>query len=405
MQTMHNVTINADKYSLNSVNGFCSSESGETYFYKFHQEDGEDEGVDEYYNAKALEKAGYPVEQPLFASSIPGKQVLVYRKITDPRFSDVCSDIEKGSAEYDQQEILLAQCRADRHFSEIAQLTLRHSDDPAGKNQAIYQLFYNRLVDAKSSEPTNVLGGRVAQFYLQKPVCWPGILESFENLWDFTWCINGEMYPTTLRHCFQSCMEYLVPSKLLPGPVVTAHGDAHNANVWYRQDSKASGTLSLFDPAFASDSIPALLAEIKATFHNIFAHPFWLYEPGICQKQFNATASIKQGVIHVETDYDLSPLRESFLCSKAENYWAPLIARMAKDEVLHHDWEKIIRLGMFSCPTLVMQLTTGEHSTHNPTSSLIGFCQAIRAATLSKHGQVDMFTRFFDRVSDQTTRI
>ncbi len=96
---------------------------------------------------------------------------------------------------------------------------------------------------------------------------------------------------------------------------VTAHGDAHNANVWFEETRATTGAprLSLFDPAFAGAHVPALLAEVKPTFHNIFAHPYWLYEPQVAATRFQARVERRGDLLAIETDWALSPLRMGFL--------------------------------------------------------------------------------------------
>tara|TARA_R110000751_G_scaffold234229_9_gene335733 strand:+ start:21184 stop:22506 length:1323 start_codon:yes stop_codon:yes gene_type:complete len=394
------VRINFDQYSLNSVNGFAQSTAGEAFFFKFHQEDGEEDGVAEYYNAAVLKEAGYPVEQPLFQENRPGRQVLVYRQMADPRFSDVCSDIEKGDRQEDFQRAISAQVEADKLFSGVALKTLEHSESDAARQQSIFQLFYNRLVDDPRKLSGQTLAGRVEKFYLHEQVNWPGISAPFQDIWMLPWTINGIDYPLTIKDAFDGCLEKLSPLNHIPGAVVTAHGDAHNANVWFHNNGDSGhATLSLFDPAFAGREIPALLAEVKASFHNIFAHPFWLYEPECASDAFSAEATIANGRIRVETDYALTPLREAFLVSKADNFWRPLVDELARRGWLAPDWEATVRMAFFACPTLVMKLLCGPGSTHNPSSSLIGFCQAMRAAGAPTNGEEDMFVRFFDRVS------
>ena len=54
------LVINHDQYSLNSVNGFFEAD-GQAYFFKFHQEDGEEAMSGEYYRADILARAGLPV--------------------------------------------------------------------------------------------------------------------------------------------------------------------------------------------------------------------------------------------------------------------------------------------------------------------------------------------------------
>ena len=62
-------------------------------------------------------------------------------------------------------------------------------------------------------------------------------------------------------------------------------------------------TLELFDPAFAGRSIPALLGEVKATFHNIFAHPLWLYTPDLAGRAYRVTAERSGDRIVVTHDW------------------------------------------------------------------------------------------------------
>jgi hypothetical protein len=50
------IEINSDRYSLNSLNGFFEA-SGEAFFFKFHQEEGEEAMSGEYYRADILAKS------------------------------------------------------------------------------------------------------------------------------------------------------------------------------------------------------------------------------------------------------------------------------------------------------------------------------------------------------------
>ena len=394
-QPVADLTINADRYSLNSVNGFAEMENGKAVFFKFHQEDGEEDGVDEYYNAQALARAGYPVSRPLFQETAPGRQMLVYARSADPRLSDVCSSIEKGRGQIKAASVIAAQTATDKAFATIARRTLHWSEDPSALRQPLFQLFYNRLVDDPARQDGVVLGGRVRKFYLGQPVTWPGLSANFNDIRDLSWEIDGLTYGMTLRDGFRQALRLLSPKRFLPGPVVTAHGDAHNANVWYHPHRK-DAPLSLFDPAFAGCAVPALLAEVKATFHNVFAHPFWLYEPDIAAEKFSASVSIEDGRIRVVTNFRPSPLREAFAASKARHFWAPLLADMARRGWLDAGWETTVRTALFACPTLVMNLLPGPDSTHNPTSSLLGFSQAMRVLCPPGNGGQDFVSTFFD---------
>jgi Ser/Thr protein kinase RdoA (MazF antagonist) len=83
-----NLTINADQYSLNSLNGFFES-GDEKFFFKFHQEEGEEQMSGEYYRAGLLAAAGMPVDMPVHVSALPGEQILIYKRRADPRFADI----------------------------------------------------------------------------------------------------------------------------------------------------------------------------------------------------------------------------------------------------------------------------------------------------------------------------
>src|SRR5687768_11098638 len=72
------LTINRDAYSLNSLNGFAETDAG-PFFFKFHQEEGEDRMAGEYYRARILADAGLPVDLPVETSTTPGRQILLYR--------------------------------------------------------------------------------------------------------------------------------------------------------------------------------------------------------------------------------------------------------------------------------------------------------------------------------------
>src|SRR5690349_10512189 len=60
-----NVAINADWSSLNSLNGLVDVADARRFFFKFHQEEGEEGTVEEYYRAELLQRAGLPVDMPV----------------------------------------------------------------------------------------------------------------------------------------------------------------------------------------------------------------------------------------------------------------------------------------------------------------------------------------------------
>ncbi|MEQ9812210.1 MAG: hypothetical protein RLO50_05480 [Azospirillaceae bacterium] len=395
-------TINRDIYSLNSVNGFAKLADGTAIFFKFHQEEGEEAGVAEYYNARVLSEAGYDVDLPLAASHRPGRQVLTYRRRHDRRLSDVCSALERQADDALFRRVVAAQQRADTRVAKIALETLHRASAAEIAREPIHQLFHRRVVD---DGVPGLLGGRARRFYVEGRFDfadpsgdWSGDWRAIRN---FTWRINGNSYPVTLAEAFDFVREHLDPARLGPGPAVTAHGDAHNANVWFEEG--AEDRLVLFDPAFAGRHIPALLAEVKATFHNALAHPFWLYEPAEAARRYLATVTVMDGVISVETDWSPGPLREAFLESKATRFWRPLLGELAARGWLAADWEATVRAALFACPTLVMDLTAGGRSGHNRTSSAIGFAVAIMCACPPADG-ADPVSRFLALCRPQGVR-
>jgi hypothetical protein len=90
--------LTLDEYSLNSVSGRVHFADGHTEFFKFHQEEGEDATVTEYYREQLLEDAGLPVEMPLRVAGEPGRQIALYELRTEPRMADVCLALERAGA-------------------------------------------------------------------------------------------------------------------------------------------------------------------------------------------------------------------------------------------------------------------------------------------------------------------
>jgi prepilin-type processing-associated H-X9-DG protein len=261
--------------------------------------------------------------------------------------------------------------------------------------EPVHRLFRDRLVTApKGTYP----GGRLESFYVGKTFDFPGVTLSWDSLSKARFVINGIEYRETLGHLFDAAHERLNPVRLADSGGVTAHGDAHNANVWFeRHEGRAN--LSFFDPAFAGEHIPTLLAEVKTTFHNILAHPYWLYDPALAEQKFKATAKYENGRLFADFDWKLTPVRKALLETKAEAMWKPLLAALKQRDMLPGDWRKVVRLGLFLCPTLVMNLRAGATS-HNPTSSLIGLSVAMMVGSEPDEGE-DLITRFLATIDPE----
>lgn len=448
--------IRKDGYSLNSLNGFFANKQGAEFFFKFHQEDGEENTIEEYYRANILEQAGFPIETPIYQSGEAGKQMLIYRAKSCHRLADLCLAIEKAerdkvqakdkeqiganvapslaspspsslplssNAESYEEYVVKAQEQLDKQSFAIYQKTLHQAGEKEIWQEPIHQLFFHRLVDNIDDAE---LGGRVKEFYFESKSNSEPVATDFLKA---KWQINGTEYQDSLLEIFTRAKQILHPKSLLDANLqyaaITAHGDAHNANIWYddggdtsiiRGDASNSGgknssntdearavgqasqlrqglglkgmglnglkqgRLIMFDPAFASDNLPAILAEVKAIFHNIFAHPFLLYNPAEAAKIFDITMDVSNNVIKIQHNWQLSKIRRRFLKSKLENLVQPLLKLLQVKGLLPQNYQEIIELALFCCPTLVMNLTEGRSITlakHNQTSSMICFAIAV----------------------------
>jgi hypothetical protein len=114
---------------------------------------------------------------------------------------------------------------------------------------------------------------------------------------------------------------------------------------------------------------------VKATFHNIFAHPLWLYTPDLAERAYRVSAERNSGRIIVTHDWALSELRQQFLQLKRDRYWRPLLRRLQGMGTLPSHWEAILRSALFCCPTLVMSQLPGPGRA--PAVSLLGFSVAV----------------------------
>lgn len=390
------LTINRDQYSLNSLNGFFDTADG-SFFFKFHQEDGEEAMSGEYYRADILARAGLPVDQPVLMSVLPGEQILVYRRRTDPRFSDVLRALDLAPDTGGTGLAVAAEAGLSDAVLAVYRRTLHSVTPEQVAAEPVHRLFYDRLVEHPDGRYP---GGRLASFYVGQEFAFPGIALGWEAFSKARFRINGILYERTVGELFDAAVQRLKPDNLADAGGVTAHGDAHNANVWYKEkDGRAS--LAFFDPAFAGEHVPTLLAEIKTTFHNILAHPLWLYDPALAAERYAAAAVYANSVLDVTTDWAPSEVRLGLLQVKAERLWRPLLAELAARGMLPADWRTVLRLGLFLCPTLVMNLRAGA-TTHNSVSSLIGFSVAVMAGSEPVAGD-DIVSRFLDAIDPART--
>jgi hypothetical protein len=394
--------INRDAYSLNSLNGFVETEAG-SFFFKFHQEEGEDRMSGEYYRARILAEAGLPVDLPVETSTRPGRQILLYRLRKDRRLAEVARDLDEEQDAAKLAPVVAAQAALDRAVADVYLQTLHPITAAEAQAEPIHRLFHERLRDF---DRPGEIGGRFAAFYRDQDFVLPGLTLNWRELRDLKISFNGILYRESLGALFDAAFVALEP-RHFAGPLgnglgVTAHGDAHNANVWFETD-RATPHLTMFDPAFAGSHVPALLAEVKATFHNIFAHPYWLYEPQVAATRFQARVERRGDVLAIETDWALSALRTAFLEQKAMLLWRPLLAEIQARGALPVDWRRLVKLALFCCPTLVMNLRAGAGA-HNPVSSAIGLGIAVMMGSAPMEGAGDALSAFLDAIEPNGSR-
>ena len=377
------VELTLDEYSLNSANGKVRFGDGHAEFFKFHQEEGEEANITEYYRGYLLAEAGLPVEVPIRVAGKPGRQIALYELRTEARMADVCLEIERaeGGAALLPPDLTCARRALDRSIGESFLSSLRPASS-SSRGAAIHQLFHHRLTDAAGRFP----GGRYASWYLADP--------EFSRLADHRFVVNGIEYRLSLREVAATAALLLDPSVLACEPIVTAHGDDHQGNIWVvnRQDDVEP---RLFDPAFAGSDTPALLAAVKATFHNVFAHPFWLYNPEEAADRFAVEFEVRSEVISIRADLALSPLRRGILESVAELVWTPLLAELSRREELADDWRSTVRAALSCCPLLVMNLVCRGRP--EPIRYL-GLARVVMAGSepVSGHGEVSRLSRLGD---------
>ena len=390
--------ITADWSSLNSLNGTVEAEDGRRFFFKFHQEEGEEATVQEYYRAELLQRAGLPVDLPVMVCRRPGHQILLYAFRRDRTLADLCLQMERSGDVVELSELVKLQADLDRVTGESYLASLHASTPELSAAEPVHQLFYNRLVTPPDLEK---LGGRVERFYEEQMVELPTGDLSWEHFKTLHWRINGIDYSRTIDDLFSDSLMRLLPTSLAKCGGVIAHGDAHNANVWVERAEEQS-QLVLFDPAFAGEHVPALLADVKATFHNIFAHPFWLYHPAEADTHFNVDVSLAGDRLVVEHDWKLTSPRREFLPLKVELIWRPLLAALRDRGLLTTDWRRVVRLALFCCPTLVMSLRAGaSHGAtagRSPKISALSFAIAVMAGCEPQKG-ADPFSNFLDEIA------
>jgi len=389
------VQISRDSYSLNSVNGFVRVASGEEYFFKFHHEEGEEVTLQELYRGELLLDAGYPIDLPVHVSRQIGKQLLLYRRRHDPRFVEVCADLDFRPP-HEAESALRAQSDLDELTCRIYLRTLRTASIDEGAREPIHQLFYHRLV---SPDAPHAVGGRARRFFWDRTFHLGGLTMPAERLRTARWRINGIDYVDTLEDLLERSIALLHPGSLSRFGGLTAHGDAHNANLWWDARNRDTPRLVLFDPAFAGTHVSAILAEVKASFHNIFAHPLWFYDPAQAGRIYTVATRLAEDTIHLTTDWRPSALRLRFLRGKTTRLWRPLLQHLASRDLLPADWRGTLRCALFCCPALTKDLCAEGAGGHTPLTSALGLSIAIRCGSEPAGGAQDEISDFLDEIA------
>lgn len=376
--------IEQNDYSLNSVYGFINI-SNKEYFFKFHSEEGEEQTLKEYYLSDKLYKAGYPIMMPVFKSTEPGKQFLIYEKFKESNFFDLLDLMDRQylrkKTYYKKllKQILRLEQRFDKKIIKIALSTLKKAPAKIVKQEELNQLFFRRLVSI-NTQP------RVDLFYENKKVLLPSNETiPFSKLKKLKWIINGVEYKENLEELISKAKVFLNPNRLKQYPVITAHGDDHNGN-----KVVTGNGLIYYDSAFAGNNQYTLLSFIKTTFHDTLAHPLWLYS----SKDFKVNLKIKlnRDSIIIDTDFDFeksAPIRAKLLDIKLNYIWIPLIKELKNKKLLEKDYIEFIRKAFFTCPFLVFNLI--DNTKYSPEKSIFALSQAVMVGSKSSNGPMEKF--------------
>lgn len=348
--------------SLNSINGFITYSNDERVFFKTHVE--ENEQVSEYYNAKSLADAGYPVVSAKQIQHRPGKQIALYEILTYPTLFDKLKESEdillrnsqdtksgaesnfpspSGSENNNKPESYInSQIDLEKQVYSIYEKTLELTPQSKQCNAPINQLFAHRLR----------ADGRLGLFYKNKAIALDEKSISFEKLADCTWTINGVRYEDTLAKIIERSVELLttenVPTEMTA--TVVGHGDAHNGNIFLVGPNHE---LKMFDPAFAGRH-NVLLDLTKPLFHNIFAR--WMYFPEQVSSEITIKVKIEKQHITVEHDFHPSALRLQHLSAKKLHLVQPTIRLIKSKGMLPANWKEYLHCSMFCCPFLTVNL-------------------------------------------------
>jgi hypothetical protein len=204
------------------------------------------------------------------------------------------------------------------------------------------------------------------------------------------WTINGQKYHQTLDMIIEQALRLLKPAQA--GPAIVGHGDAHNGNVFFREDS---GSMLYFDPAFAGRHHP-VLDMTKPLFHNVFA--MWMYFPLEVEQDLQISLRREGDSWLVDHDFRLHPVREMFWTSKVERILLPILIELKQRDWLRSDWRDFLKAALFCCPYLTMNLS--DSAKFPPAISLLGLTMAVEMGAESA-GRRSYLDNALDNVAAQ----
>jgi hypothetical protein len=422
---IRSLEINSSAVSVNSVNGFIKIEfddfdpflhlhylhyvSGQIepkkaeYFFKFHAEENEEETVNEYYQSSILVKNGFPVLEPIFISTEPGEQFLIYDRVKDPTFYDVCEsldakflnldtspnekscDIESTELkdEYSVDKVLGLEADFCELMYSVFEKTKKEASSEVVKNEVVWQLFHHRL---HGENP------RVDIFYKDKNVNLPNANSvSFEKLKDLKWEINGVAFQESIGELIEASKKIVNPDAREHWTVCVAHGDDHNGNKFYRV---GRNELEYFDPAFAGENTPITLASVKTTFHDVFAHPFYFYSDKTILDLLELDVVIENDTIKVTHNFDIekiAPHRVELLKVKLNKLWKPILQNIPSVEIEAE--LEFIKKALFCCPFLCKNLI--DEKNFAPQSSILALAIAVQMGSYAENKSDNLIDKLF----------
>lgn len=375
------VELRPSVVSLNSFSGILTLADDSRLFFKTHTEP--DSAIDEFYNAKILTKAGYPMVQPLHSSIEAGRQFLIYEVVDDPSVFDVAWQIEGGDGEL-ASALTEAQHHADRDLLDIYLTTSELQSATSAATAPIHQLFYHRLTGPRIQGPY----APGATFDL------PSGPYSVAHLRQCTWLINGQRYIDNLDALISRSIRLLKPAQ--SGSSVVGHGDAHNGNLFFLSDERR---LVYFDPAFAGRHNP-FLDLAKPLFHNTFA--MWMYFPEVKRDELELSFQISDDIISIEHNYQLPSIRLMFLESKLNHVLMPLAYEFRRRGWLTPEWRAQLKAALCCCPLLTKNLS--DRSLFPAEIGLLGLSFAVEMGAEST-GERSLIDRCLDEVEEHIQSI